>query len=296
MKKTAQKELLICQLYPQEMNIYGDFGNALTLAWRAKNYGFSPKIVHHEIGDDPEKTILRADILLGGGGQDSGQNKILADLQKNGEILRKCAKNGVPMLMICGLYQLFGEFFRTVSGEKMRGIGVFDMTTIGGEERLIGNIATMSEFGVLAGYENHSGKTILGKNSQPLGVVLSGAGNNGADLVEISANLAENSWLKKRLGIAKKAQKNPDCPIEKGCAKISGASEGARIYNVFGSYLHGPILPKNIALADEILRITSTNKFGAKNLVPSGDAAAENLRRANQLAKEAQLIAISRER
>ena len=125
------------------------------------------------------------DIIVGGGGQDSGQEKIKADLMKIGPKLKKLADDNVSMLMICGLYQLFGKFFKTADGEVIEGIGLLDIETLGKSERLIGNIVTHSEqFGDIIGYENHSGQTFLGHNVEALGQVRIGAGNNTSDISE----------------------------------------------------------------------------------------------------------------
>ncbi|MDR2524558.1 MAG: glutamine amidotransferase [Candidatus Nomurabacteria bacterium] len=205
-------------LYPNEMNIYGDHGNLLTLQKRAEWHGFATEYIQHEPG---RKLDVTADIILGGGGQDSGQDKVKNDLLKNGAALRKMAAAGTPMLVICGLYQLFGHYFETNAGHHIDGIGVFDAWTKAGPVRLIGNIVTETELGEIVGYENHSGLTHLGKNQAAFGRVVRGAGNTGAD-----------------------------------------GTEGARVYNVFGSYLHGPILPKNPRLADELIHLAAIKKFG----------------------------------
>ena len=204
-------------LYPDEMNIYGDNGNLLVLQKRTQWHGFDVEIVRHEVGSKFDSDV---DIIIGGGGQDSGQDKITDDLLKNGNTIKKLASSGVPMLVICGMYQLFGKYFETDS-HRIDGIGLFDAYTKAGEGRLIGNVVVETEFGDLVGYENHSGLTTLGKTQKPLGVVLKGGGNNGTD-----------------------------------------KTEGARIYNVFGSYLHGPLLPKNPMLADELIKLAAINKFG----------------------------------
>ncbi len=153
------------------------------------------------------------DIIIGGGGQDAGQDKIQDDLLVIGPRLKKLADADVPMLLICGLYQLFGKFFKTQDGHIIEGIRLLDIETHAGPERLTGNIVVKSsQFGDIIGYENHSGQTFLGKDVTPLGQVIKGAGNNGQD-----------------------------------------ASEGARYRNVIGSYLHGSLLPKNPALADFLI-------------------------------------------
>ncbi len=200
----------IVQLYPRDMNIYGDHGNVLTIQRQLQWRGFIP-VVHRVNPGDP--LPKRVDLLLGGGGQDSGQGRVQQDLLTRASQLRDLAEAGVPMLLICGLYQLFGHEFETVTGDIIEGIGLLDVHTIGHEERLIGNTVVRSNgFGELIGFENHSGRTYLGTGVEPLGRVTQGAGNNGSD-----------------------------------------GTEGARVHNVIGSYLHGSVLPKNPALTEFLI-------------------------------------------
>ncbi len=216
---TRKKTLTILHLYPQDMNIYGDHGNVLVLAKRAKWHGYETRVVEYNPGDTFPSDV---DIIVGGGGQDSGQDKIQKDLYKIGPKLHKLAESDTPMLVICGLYQLFGKFFKTQDGHVIKGIGLLDIETVAGPERLIGNIITNSDdFGDIIGYENHSGQTFLGKNVQPLGTIIRGAGNNGQD-----------------------------------------DFEGARHHNIIGSYLHGSLLPKNPAIADWLIEQAAAKKFG----------------------------------
>jgi CobQ-like glutamine amidotransferase family enzyme len=201
------------------MNIYGDFGNALVIQRRLQWYGYSVRLLAYNPGDTFPDNV---DIIVGGGGQDSGQNKIQADLVSIGPRLKKLADDGIPMLMVCGLYQLFGTFFKTASGETLEGIGLLDVETYGKSERLIGNIILESdEFGLVYGYENHSGQTFLGKKVTALGRVRLGAGNN-----------------------------------------MKGGHEGARYNNVIGTYLHGSLLPKNPVLADFLIETAVKNRYG----------------------------------
>lgn len=207
---TGERELVIVSLYPRDMNIYGDRGNVLALTRRARAHGFAPRVVEVNPADSLPPQV---DIIVGGGGQDSGQGRVALDLVTKGEELRRLATEGVPMLMICGLYQLFGHRFVTHTGDELTGIGVLDVETRGGDTRMIGNIVVESdEFGEVIGYENHSGDTVLGSGSRPLGRVTRGAGNNPRDGVE-----------------------------------------GARAHNVIGSYLHGSLLPKNPAISDFLI-------------------------------------------
>lgn len=218
----SQKNINILHLYSNDMNIYGDHGNILCLKKRIEWYGYRANVIEYNQGD---KLPDQVDIIIGGGGQDSGQSKIKEDLLLIGTKLCKLAEQGTPMLMICGLYQLFGKFFKTADGETIKGIGLFDIETYGKSERLIGNIKTYSEeFGDIIGYENHSGQTFLGKGVAPLGRVRLGAGNNTEDI-----------------------------------------SEGARYKNVIGSYMHGSLLPKNPAIADFLISQAAIRKYGEFN-------------------------------
>lgn len=215
----SEKTLRILQLYPRDMNIYGDWGNTLVLQRRAQWHGYNVELLEYNPGSHFPSDI---DIVVGGGGQDSGQFAIQNDLQKIAPKLRELAKNGTPMLVICGLYQLFGTFFKTKDGHTIAGISIFDAETHGGPTRLIGNTVIESvDFGTIVGYENHSGLTYLGDGCTALGLVQKGAGNNGQD-----------------------------------------RSEGARVHNVIGTYLHGSLLPKNPAIADWLLEQAATRKFG----------------------------------
>jgi len=214
-----EKTITILNLYSNDMNIYGDRGNVLCLQKRLQWYGYKPQIIEYNQGDE---FVTDVDIIIGGGGQDSGQNRIKQDLLLIGPHLRKLADDGVPMLMICGLYQLFGKSFITSDGDIIEGIGLLNIETYGKSERLIGNIVTHSEqFGDIIGYENHSGQTFLGRGVQALGRVRLGAGNNTTDI-----------------------------------------SEGARYKNVIGSYLHGSLLPKNPTISDFLIEQAVIRRYG----------------------------------
>jgi CobQ-like glutamine amidotransferase family enzyme len=216
----SKGSLRILQLYPREMNIYGDYGNVLVLKQRLAWRGYGAEILEHNAGDTFPEGV---DLIVGGGGQDSGQIVIQDDLQSIAPRLRELAEEGTPMLLICGLYQLFGNEFRTHDGAVIPGIGVLDLETRGGTERLIGNVVAMSEeFGEIHGYENHSGQTFLGDGLKPLATVVKGAGNNAEE-----------------------------------------GHEGARYRNIVASYLHGSLLPKNPAIADFLLRTAAERKFGS---------------------------------
>ncbi|NHA69933.1 type 1 glutamine amidotransferase [Phycicoccus flavus] len=171
----------LVHLYPREMSIYGDLGNTRALASRIRRHGYTAEVVDHHPGGE-----LRADahLLMGGGGQDSGQARVEADLEAVGPTLKTMAADGVPMLVICGMYQLFGNSFHTVGGQVLPGLGILDVTTRGNDKRMIGPVCLETEFGRVVGYENHSGSTVLGTGQEAFGKVLAGHGNNGEDRTE----------------------------------------------------------------------------------------------------------------
>lgn len=216
----------IIQLYPRDMNLYGDWGNVLVLKKRLEWRGFAVEIIDHNPGDATDFSI--GDIFVGGGGQDSGQTVIQDDLLARGEELRQLVTGGAPMLLICGMYQLFGRRFVTGDGAEIRGIGALPVETRAGEERLIGNITLENEqFGRMVGYENHSGQTFLDEGVTPLGQVVRGAGNNLAD-----------------------------------------GHEGVLHHHVIATYLHGPLLPKNPRVADFLIRKALERKGLDTELAP----------------------------
>jgi CobQ-like glutamine amidotransferase family enzyme len=215
----SKGEIHLVHLYPREMSIYGDLGNTRCLASRIRRHGYTPIVhQHHPGGEFPEQ----AHLVVGGGGQDSGQVRVEADLERIADRLRSLVDAGTPMLMICGMYQLFGNAFITVEGKRLPGLGILDVTTQGNAKRMIGPVVLDTEFGDVVGYENHSGSTTLGAGQAPFGTVRAGHGNNGTD-----------------------------------------GTEGARSGNVFGSYLHGPILPANPALADALVALAAELATGA---------------------------------
>lgn len=176
-----EKSIHIVHLYPKEMNIYGDTGNTLILRRRLEWRDIDVHVSLVGIGDQVPPD---ADIILGGGGQDAGQDKVQADLQDKTEALHRLAGDGVVMLMICGMYQLFGRSFTTNEGKIIKGIGILPLETMAGPERFIGNSLFMAEFGEIVGYENHSGVTALDDKSMAFAKVINGAGNNGLDKTE----------------------------------------------------------------------------------------------------------------
>ena len=245
----------IVSLYPKDMNIYGDSGNVLTIQRRLALYGYEPHVHAYNQGYSwPE----HVDMILGGGGQDTGQKKIIDDFFKRADLLRSLAADGTPMLMICGLYQLFGEYFETVDGSRLDGIGVIGAYTVGQEVRMIGNLTEHSDdFGDIIGYENHSGQTFLREGVQPLRHRRRGrTGNNGED-----------------------------------------HTEGARVNNVIGTYMHGSLLPKT---RDRrfLIRTAAERRYGSFDPAAAGQTEAQRaeLDRINTIAGNARRVAMSRPR
>lgn len=223
------KPIVIAHLYPREMNIYGDLGNIITLRKRLEWRGYAVQVRAVEIGQRFD--FAEVDMVFGGGGQDSGQIVMGQDLLERGEELRQMAAGGVPILTICGSYQLFGRGFTTMEGQELPGISVFGASTVGSTLRMIGNITVRSPFGELVGFENHSGQTVLESGQKPLGRVGKGFGNNA------------------RSGL-----------------------EGAIFKNAIGTYMHGPLLPKNPALADHLIAAALERRYGKAELEPLDDS------------------------
>jgi lipid II isoglutaminyl synthase (glutamine-hydrolysing) len=210
-------ELRVCALYPDLMNIYADRGNLLLLERRCAWRGIGFTLSRSGLGDELDADA--ADLFYIGGGQDRDQELCALDLaQVKREALHAAAARGAVILAVCGGYQLLGHSYQ-LGTQTLPGAGLVDLRTVRADgPRLIGNVAIEVELEageprVLAGFENHGGRTHLATGERPLGRVLRGHGNNGKD-----------------------------------------GFEGVRAGNVIGTYLHGPLLPKNAWLADWLIR------------------------------------------
>ena len=227
-------ELRICHLYPDLLNLYGDGGNIRCLENRLRWRGLDAAVTPLPLGETDDLTGY--DLIFIGGGQDFEQELLLADLAKGkGDDLRSAIADGVAVLAVCGGYQMLGAYYQNASGHRCGFLGAVDFYTEAGEGRMIGNFAfrcgQISGGSVAVGFENHAGRTFLGEGVSPLGQVLAGFGNNGAD-----------------------------------------GGEGVRWLNVFGTYSHGPVLPKNPALCDTILAAALERKYGKAELAPLDDS------------------------
>lgn len=178
-------KLRICHLYGNLMNTYGDNGNLLMLQHRAKKLGYEVETTLISLEEDfnPEEF----DIVMFGGGQDYEQTVVAKDLQNKKDTLIKYIEDDGVVVAICGGFQLLGRYYVNASGERLNGIGAIDVCTNGQfPNRLIGDVEIFNEeFGeTYLGYENHIGRTYLGKNMKPLGTVVKGYGNNEEDHAE----------------------------------------------------------------------------------------------------------------
>ena len=221
----------IAHLYPDMLNLYGDRGNIIALTERMK----ARQIDVHTDAITMGKSFNADDydILFIGGGQDFEQDVLLDDLKKGKDAeINKAIHNGTVMLAICGGYQMLGKYYKTYDGKMLEYMGALDFYTEGKEERMIGNYAYKTKEGIeVVGFENHSGRTYLGKGVEPLGKMIKGFGNNGED-----------------------------------------GTEGARFQNTFGTYSHGPVLPKNPDFADLLISKAIENKYGKSDLAPLDDS------------------------
>jgi CobQ-like glutamine amidotransferase family enzyme len=219
--------LTLGHLYPDQLNLYGDRGNILVLRQRCQLRGIKLRVVSLGVGDAlaPDEY----DMLFIGGGQDREQAHLALDLHETKGIgLWAAIEDDMPVLAVCGGYQLLAHYYRPASGPDMRGLGVFDAWTIHKGPRVarcIGDIAISWNGSTLVGFENHGGRTYLG-TAQPLGKVLKGYGNNAED-----------------------------------------ASEGAIYRNAYGTYMHGSLLPKNPHFADHLIGLALRRTYGKNDWV-----------------------------
>jgi CobQ-like glutamine amidotransferase family enzyme len=227
-------ELRLLALYPEQMNIYADRGNILFLQRRTEWRGIPFRYAAAGPGDrfDPADH----DLIYIGGGQDRDQVLVAEDmLRSKREAIASAVEDGAALLAVCGGYQLLGHRYE-LGEQSIAGLGIADLETVREPgPRLIGNVAIEVDLGegpsVLAGFENHGGRTQLGPSAEPLGGVLHGHGNNDRD-----------------------------------------GYEGVKRLNLIGTYLHGPLLPKNAWLADHLIALAIERRTGSlPQLEPLGD-------------------------
>src|SRR6267378_1752701 len=168
--------LRIAHLYADEMNIYGDRGNILTLQRRAEWRGIPVEV--RAIGRGPSPDLSDIDLIFWGGGQDRDQELVFTDAAAHKvQAIRAAIDGGAVVLAVCGGYQLLGKYYVTADGKQLPGLGLVDLHTVPGTRRNIGNIVIETSGldlspTTLVGLQNHSGKTYLGAGLAPLGRLL----------------------------------------------------------------------------------------------------------------------------
>lgn len=233
---TPRLTLKLGHLYPDQLNLYGDRGNILALRRRCQQRGIELRVVSLGIGDAlaPDEY----DLLFIGGGQDREQAPVARDLYEvKGIGLWAAIEDDMPVLAVCGGYQLLAHYYRPAQGPDMRGLGVFDAWTIHKgprAARCVGDIAITWNGGTLVGFENHGGRTYLG-TAQPLGTVLKGYGNNAED-----------------------------------------RSEGAIYRNAYGTYMHGSLLPKNPHFTDHLITLALQRTYGLQEPLPQVESTSDS--------------------
>lgn len=214
--------LVIGWLYPELMSTYGDRGNIICLTKRCEWRDIGVQVKNLDFGSHQED-YESCDLIFGGGAQDRQQAIVIKDLLGKKNILRKMFENGIPGLFVCGAPQLLGHYYMTGDGQKLPGLGIFDMVSrhFGKDKpRCIGNLVADTKWGEIVGFENHGGRTYLGKGVQPFAKVVKGYGNNGED-----------------------------------------RTEGAVYKNCLATYSHGPFLPKNSHIADWLIKTALEVKY-----------------------------------
>ncbi len=227
-------KLQICHLYPDLLNLYGDRGNILCFRRRLEWRGLEAEITEVGAGDTADFT--KFDLIFIGGGQDFEQEVLLSDLRSGKDRELKAAiEDGKTVLAICGGYQMLGNYYKTWDGQQCDFIGAIDLYTIGSRERMIGNFAF--ECGAASG-----GSTVVGFENH------SGKTYLGAGVEPLGRILAG------------------------GGNNGSDGTEGVRYMNVFGTYSHGPVLPKNPEFCDHILETAFRRRDDSFRLPPLDDA------------------------
>ncbi len=214
-------------LYPELMSTYGDRGNIFVFIKRSEWRHIKTSVVRIEF-KTTDKEIESCDLIFGGGAQDRQQGILIDDLrERKGPVLKKMFGRGIPGLFVCGAPQLLGHYYMTGDGEKLEGLGIFDMVTkhFGKKKpRCIGNtIGKLPDGKTIVGFENHGGRTYLGNGVKPFATIIKGCGNNGED-----------------------------------------GTEGAVYKNCIATYSHGPFLPKNPHIADQLISKALEIKYQKK--------------------------------
>ena len=217
-------KIVVGHLYPDYLNIYADRGNMAVLAWRARQRGHELDVRAVGMGDriPPDEH----DLLYIGGGQDREQALVAHELARKAEDVREAVDRGAAVLAVCGGYQLLGRFYRKRGGEELPGVGLFPLETIAGDRRLIGDVLIESEL------EPGERQTIAGFENHAGRTHLDRGAEPLGRVVVGFGNDGESGY------------------------------EGCRVGRALGTYLHGPLLPRNPWLADWLLAQALAHRTG----------------------------------
>lgn len=221
-------KITIAHLYPKLLNIYGDRGNIITLVNRCKWRNIEVTVDSIDAGDNIDED--KYDIYFIGGGQDQQQIQVAGELQKQKEKLFNAAQSNSVFLAICGGYQLLGHYYQPHDADRLEGIGILDAFTVAGKKRFIGNVTAK----LLSENTNGELKTLVGFENHSGLTYLQGDTKHIATILTGNGNNG------------------------------SDKTEGARYKNVFGTYLHGSLLPKNPHFADFLLSLALEKRYGEK--------------------------------
>ncbi len=219
------------------MNVYGDRGNILTLVQRCRWRGIEIDVNERGVGD--ASSFIASDIIFAGGGQDRDQVAVSLDLQgSTGQALKEAVEADAVVLTVCGTYQLLGTYFKTGDGDDLPGVGIFDAWTIAGPRRFIGDTVVQATLDGQA-FE------LVGFENHSGRTFL---GPLGEPLGKVVIGVGNNG---------------------------EDGNEGTRYRNAFGTYLHGPLLPKNPAFADYLILLALRRRYGADATLPALDDSVE---------------------
>lgn len=228
-------ELKICHMYPDVLNLYGDGGNVICMRQRLQWRGIAASVTRLPIGAN--LPLSGFDLVFIGGGQDFEQQVLLEDLHRGKDREIKAAiEDGLPFLTICGGYQMLGSYYETYDGQRCDFIGALDLYTVGAVQRMIGNYKFQCE-------ESAGGSIVVGFENHSGKTWL---GSGVEPLGKVLSGFGNNG---------------------------KDGTEGAHYKNVFGTYSHGPLLPKNPAFCDHLLQTALERKYGKAELMPLDDRA-----------------------
>lgn len=226
-------ELKICHMYPDVLNLYGDGGNVMCMTRRLRWRGIAASVTRLPIGDS--LSLAGFDLVFIGGGQDFEQQVLLDDLHRGKDREIKAAiEDGIPFLTICGGYQMLGNYYETYDGQRCDFIGAVDFYTVGAVQRMIGNYKFRCE-------ASAGGSVVVGFENHSGKTWL---GSGVEPLGKVLTGFGNNG---------------------------KDGTEGVHYKNVFGTYSHGPLLPKNPAFCDHLLQTALERKYGKAELAPLDD-------------------------